>query len=393
MIGVPQVMVSSTFYDLKQVRADLARFLSEEIGCRPVISELPSFPIDPDVDTVNNCRRRVEIDADILVLVIGGRYGSVDTRSAKSVTNLEYLAARAKGIPVYAFVERRILSVMPVWKANKEADFSGVVEDTRVFAFIEEVRDLHKVWMAEFELAEEIVNALRWRLAHLALRGAQLVKRAHDSKEYTVISQLQGPSLRLALERPRCWEYKLFAELLIQEVATRRALAEQKRLGLAYGSYDWISDEGLMGWTQARGAELENLVHAFSVLINQEIAKAFGPPGQPADLELILFTARSIATLYQEAIDWSLRIRRTVGEEGLKELVESMQGFTADIVTKIENFGPHILRELEAAMAAGEAEGPRTVRISLNLDVPGIEEAMQAVRNLVERAKRRQVRR
>jgi hypothetical protein len=137
---VPQIMISSTFFDLKHVRADLGRFISEELGCRPLVSELPSFPIDPDVDTIENCQRRVEQDADILVLIIGGRYGFIDSRSAKSVTNLEYLAARAKGIPIYAFVDRRILAVLPVWHANKEGVFSGVVDDPLVFAFIEEVR-------------------------------------------------------------------------------------------------------------------------------------------------------------------------------------------------------------------------------------------------------------
>jgi hypothetical protein len=40
---------------------------------RPLLAEHPSFPIDPDAITIENCRRRVEQDADTLVLVIGGR--------------------------------------------------------------------------------------------------------------------------------------------------------------------------------------------------------------------------------------------------------------------------------------------------------------------------------
>ena len=31
-----------------------------------------SFPVDPDMDTVNNCLRAVEERADMLVLVVGG---------------------------------------------------------------------------------------------------------------------------------------------------------------------------------------------------------------------------------------------------------------------------------------------------------------------------------
>ncbi len=97
MSSAPVVMVSSTFYDLRQIRADLGRFVMDELGYVTLLSELPSFPVDPDLDTVANCRARVERDADIFVLVIGGRYGSINGKTNKSITNLEFLAARQKG--------------------------------------------------------------------------------------------------------------------------------------------------------------------------------------------------------------------------------------------------------------------------------------------------------
>src|SRR3954462_1125937 len=103
----PGIMVSSTFYDLRQIRDDLRQFI-EGLGYRSLLSEHPSFPIDPDASTIENCRRRVEQDADILVLLIGGRYGSVDAGSNASVTNLEYTSARHKRIPVYAFVDPQV---------------------------------------------------------------------------------------------------------------------------------------------------------------------------------------------------------------------------------------------------------------------------------------------
>ena len=84
-------MVSSTFYDLRQIRADLTEFIVDELGYEPLLSELNSFPVDPDATTIENCRRRVEEHADILILVVGGRYGSIDADTAKSITNIEYL--------------------------------------------------------------------------------------------------------------------------------------------------------------------------------------------------------------------------------------------------------------------------------------------------------------
>lgn len=61
MNTAPTIMVSSTFYDLRQIRKDLDVFISEDLGYIPLLSELPSFPVDPDVDTIENCRRRVVV--------------------------------------------------------------------------------------------------------------------------------------------------------------------------------------------------------------------------------------------------------------------------------------------------------------------------------------------
>ena len=70
-MSLPTVMVSSTFYDLKQIRADIGHFLKDDLGYTSLLSELPSFPIDPNKDTIENCRKRVEESADILILIIG----------------------------------------------------------------------------------------------------------------------------------------------------------------------------------------------------------------------------------------------------------------------------------------------------------------------------------
>jgi hypothetical protein len=70
----PSVFVSSTCYDLRQIRVDLRDFLAG-LGLDPVLSEFASFPVNPDASTLDNCLKAVEQRADIFVLVIGGRYG------------------------------------------------------------------------------------------------------------------------------------------------------------------------------------------------------------------------------------------------------------------------------------------------------------------------------
>lgn len=174
MASAPTVMVSSTFFDLKQVRADLRAFLEEELGYTSLLSQYGSFPVDPDLDTVENCRRRVEENADLLLLVIGGRYGSLDPEGDRSVTNLEYLTARQKGIPIYVFVQKGILDIIPVWEANPDADLSRVADSPRLFGFIEEIRSQQRHWVFPFETAQDIVARLRNQFAHLMNEGLLL---------------------------------------------------------------------------------------------------------------------------------------------------------------------------------------------------------------------------
>src|SRR5207302_3934911 len=95
----PSIFVSSTCYDLSQLRLDLKRFI-ESFGYDAIISESSAFPINPQATTIQNCINAVRDCADILVLVVGNRYGSSPPgESDRSITNLEYLEAKAKGIP------------------------------------------------------------------------------------------------------------------------------------------------------------------------------------------------------------------------------------------------------------------------------------------------------
>src|SRR4051794_20933639 len=108
---VPTVFISSTFYDLQQVRANIAKFVQDELGYRLLASEHPSFPVEPTISAIDNCRRRVENDADIFVLVVGARYGSKIPTGNRSITNIEYLAARSKGIPIYTFISKEVVTM------------------------------------------------------------------------------------------------------------------------------------------------------------------------------------------------------------------------------------------------------------------------------------------
>src|SRR5216683_8241641 len=93
-----QVFVSSTFADLKEERQAVIRTLIE-MDCIPAGMEL--FPA-ADEEQFTFIKRVID-DCDYYLLIIGGRYGSVD-ESGISYTEQEYEYAVSRGLKVIALL-------------------------------------------------------------------------------------------------------------------------------------------------------------------------------------------------------------------------------------------------------------------------------------------------
>lgn len=94
-----QVFVSSTYIDLKEERqAAVEAILSA--GHIPAGMELFSAGDESQMTVI---KRWID-ESDVYLLILGGRYGSVEPTSGKSYTHLEYEYAVEKGKPLFAVV-------------------------------------------------------------------------------------------------------------------------------------------------------------------------------------------------------------------------------------------------------------------------------------------------
>jgi Domain of unknown function (DUF4062) len=384
MNKAPAVMVSSTFFDLRQIRADLTSFLVDQLGFTPLLSELNNFPIDPDADTIENCRRRVENEADILVLVIGGRYGSIQTRSGKSITNIEYLVARAKGIPIYVFIDSSVISLLPIWKDNPSADFSSAVDDPRLFQFIEDIRTNDKVWTFEFRTAEDIISTLRAQFSYLLNQGLVSRLRFKES-ELPTDPALGAKSLRIALEKPSGWEYRLFAQSLADQIDSLRDFRREYRFGVVFGESQRIDVDEVFTWMKTRLTELRLLLDSANKLVNDAVPVALGPPGKPGNVDAILFTTRKLGSLYREAIEWSHRIQRASLDERLQEAQAQFAKLTSEIVSEFDTLGPRFVELIESALSRPKDGSVTSVNATISLRLPSTDGLVELFKNTIER--------
>jgi hypothetical protein len=379
----PSIMVSSTYYDLKQIRADIHDFIVDQLGYQALVSELPSFPIDPDAATIENCKIRVEKDADIMILVIGCRYGSIDEATNKSITNLEYLAARAKGIPIYVFVERQLSNILPVWRNNKSANFSPVVDDSRVIEFVDEIRSKHKIWVQDFDGAKDLIRALRVQLAYLANDSLNLRKRL-VSELVPIGSKISGKSFRYVLERPPAWEYLLFAQVMEDDIQKYADLKREYGYGIALGLGEYVEDSRFSSWAQTRLAELARFTRAIESLVNVALPKAFGPEGTPGDPDEIVFVAQKLGEVYKESINWTQHIRRTKQVEDFDSARLELERFSESLISKLESFGSELTAKIRDQLS--RPLGERTpISISLTLELSNVDAFNSAINLLVTR--------
>jgi len=109
-MAVPRVFLSSTCYDLQELRFQLRRFI-EDIGYEPVMSEFGDIFYDLDQHAQDACKEEIG-KSNMFVLIVGNNYGSLYHRHSDgttlpdSVTLQEFRKAIEIGIPKYIFINR-----------------------------------------------------------------------------------------------------------------------------------------------------------------------------------------------------------------------------------------------------------------------------------------------
>ena len=145
-----QIFVSSTVTDLMEERRKVMETILYH-DCFPVGLEL--YPAMDD-ELLNYLKRIID-DSDYYLLIIGGRYGSMDNNGV-SWTEKEYDYAVSKGIPILAFIHKDFTQ-LPANKIDLD-----VKKKEKLIAFIKKVSRgrLIKKWTDSLDLALGVATSL-----------------------------------------------------------------------------------------------------------------------------------------------------------------------------------------------------------------------------------------
>lgn len=211
-----QVFVSSTFIDLRDERqAAVEAILSA--GHIPAGMELFAAGDQAQMTVI---RHWID-ESDVFMLILGDRYGSIESQTNKSYVELEYEYALASGKALFAVVKISSSATLDTSDSSGQADqllaFRSLVQQ-KVVRFWRDARDIklaiHEA-MSEFGRRSELVGWVRGPRTDYAAISEEV---ARLSRENALLRD------RLSTMSPRLFNGLTFEELFRLLATTRRTV-------------------------------------------------------------------------------------------------------------------------------------------------------------------------
>lgn len=186
-----QVFISSTFKDLVEERQAVTHTLLQA-DCFPAGMEL--FPAT-DTQKFDLIKQVIDL-CDYYVVIVGGRYGSVDDEEKLSYTEMEYDYAVSQAIPVMGFLHGDPGQI-PADKTDLDADLRKKLD-----AFREKVEQkMVKYWNDPAGLAGQVALAI------------MQIRKSHPAEGWVRASQATTPEMRAEAAELKARVRELEAEL------------------------------------------------------------------------------------------------------------------------------------------------------------------------------------
>lgn len=259
----PRVFISSTYYDLKYLRESLEKFMYN-MNFDPVLFEANKVTFEHGKPLDVSCFNEVKT-CHIMILIIGGRYGSIvsdqDSEVEKeiydkeyiSITRREYETALKDNIPTFIFIDKNVYGEYNTYKINRDfyenavkvAEFKFFhVDSINIFKFIDLVSTKA---IKSFDRIEEIEDYLKDQISgmfHMYLESLKANKRQDEIFDAVIELKSLTSSMNAVI--------KEVGKEIIKPETYQKVIDEQFELLLTYffeklGStieYEQLFDEG-----------------------------------------------------------------------------------------------------------------------------------------------------
>ena len=146
-----QIFISSTYTDLKEERAEVTQAILS-------INHMPyGMEVFPSAnETQWEYIKRVIKESDYYIVIISGKYGSVNSKTGISYTEMEYRYAEELGIPLLAFIIDDNID-LPNSKVEADSDKKQKLDNFKRYI---ESKQMRKSYKNKEDLALKVITSL-----------------------------------------------------------------------------------------------------------------------------------------------------------------------------------------------------------------------------------------
>lgn len=249
----PRIFISSTYFDFKNVRDDLDRYI-KTLGYEAVRHEAGHVPYEKTHKLDQSCYKEIE-NCDILICLIGGRFGSTASGSEYSITQKELKTALEAGKQIYIFIDAPVYHEQDFYQDNKGSTETKYRHATniKVHQFIEEISSLNQGNVIfPFNTTSEIIKILQEQWAGLFQRLLlESSKSVHANMAAELKQSLQAANKIIDhLSKQKDTDNTVISQIISTNHPIFSSL--RKALSIPYRIY-FETKEELEQWLKVRG--------------------------------------------------------------------------------------------------------------------------------------------
>lgn len=258
---------------------------------------------------------------------------------------MEFLAARAKNIPIYIFINKQIINLLTVHQKNKKGDYSNIVDTPEIVEFANDLRNASGLWTFEFEKFQDIMTILKGQLSYLFKESLQLRNKINNSPDLDFYAHLSSKASRIIVFKGKLFEYEFLSQVFVDEIKKYELLKKDCEYKIVLKSDQALNaDKDFLQWITLRMSSLTAYIPTLINLINKLIPKYLNEPGRPADLKGFFYVAKTFARVLEAFINWSIDTSSVTVQTNQRELRDIVAEFNSKAIETIWSF-PFLLEE------------------------------------------------
>lgn len=200
----------------------------------------------------------------------------------------------------------------------------------------------------------------------------------HDKPDLRKVPRTAAAIQAMIEERPRAWEYLLFAGAMVTKVDALEPKYRDHMIGFASRTGEVVDHLSIFDYAQAALSDGQHIAANFNAVLDEGVQEAaFGKPGEAGDPDRVLHMADRLVSVYEDFMDWAARLRGcTVNNEHARAAynalaksadynVNSLRSFVRDFATDWDT----MLDRLDAGEVIEMA-----ITVTLDIDDEALEE-------------------